>query len=211
VVAHHSQWWYGTTTRGADVFQNDFDVIAANDRVGLRPDDSGDGIEGHGINVGTYKLTASSAPYSPTELMLSQPSILARPAKVVTLAAGAHLQGTDSAIQSWDQITISIAVGAQTGDLIGVKAAGRGSSRLSVNAKQILKLGRSQIGTLTRVSNGIRIEFSTPQTTDFVEQVVRQLTFKSGRRAAGTRQAAIKIKNTSTNEQVDRAIQIGIA
>ena len=111
--------------------------------------------------------------------MLSQPSVSARAAKVVTLAAGAHLQGTDSAIQIWDQITVTIATGGQSGDLIGVKAAGRGSSRLSVNAKQILKLGRSQIGTLTRVSNGIRIDISTPRPGNIVEQVVRQLKFKS--------------------------------
>lgn len=163
----------------------------------------------HGFNVGTYRVTASSAPFVATEIALGQSTVSQKSGKAGPVAAGATIQGTDAQTLRWNQITVSITSGMKPGDVLNFVSAGKGGDRMSVKSG-ILKLGKRQIGTVTQTAGGIRVELNFGQKKADTEQLLRQVTFKSGRKSAGARQVSILLQDTETHLQVTRPVAVNV-
>lgn len=166
--------------------------------------------DNHGFNVGTYRLTATSAPYTATHVVGVPPTIRSRPGKVVSIAADAALAGTDVGTQLWSEVTVAASDRPQSGDIYGIRPSGKANDRISVKANSLLRLGKRQIGTVSQSASGITISFYVGQKTAFVEQLLRQLTFKSRAPAMPSRELLISLKDESLFTITTQAIHIGL-
>ena len=159
----------------------------------------------------------NTTPVNPTAaapvLTLPSSAVTSIKGAKVIVGAAATLNDADSSDFSGGSLTIRIAIGGQSGDVLTLNSIGTKAGQVNLSGSQV-RLGKTVVGKLAGGANGtpLTIQFTASVTTTTVQSILQNVTLKSSakRLKAGTRTIEFVLVDPTQQSSMPATRQVNV-